>query len=385
MRRTVITVACLYALGVSATPTKSASETEAQLGRVESRIRAVTEAVQSDVAARDAVAAELRRADQAVAAARARFNAAHTQHADSAAHLAVLRTDSVRAQTRIDQARQMLAAQLRAAYLGGREDSLRTLVDPGDPAFGQRMLAYSSDFSRARTADIAELEARTRELSTAQTALAAETDKLAGLEAERQRDADALETARRTRARALGQLQARIDSRSVELKELKTNAAALEELLKRLRAALAEPGGEDYAAVQGHHPFAELRGKLPWPVHGALFARFGENRAGGLTWNGLLFDTHRGAEVRAPAPGRVAYADWLPGLGLLVILDHGGGWMTLYGYNGRLLRTVGDRVRAGDVLAESLTASDAGKPQLYFEIREAGRAIDPRSFLKGKP
>jgi len=205
------------------------------------------------------------------------------------------------------------------------------------------------------------------------------------LEAERQRDADALETARRTRARALGQLQARIDSRSVELKELKTNAAALEELLKRLRAALAEPGGEDYAAVQGHHPFAELRGKLPWPVHGALFARFGENRAGGLTWNGLLFDTHRGAEVRAPAPGRVAYADWLPGLGLLVILDHGGGWMTLYGYNGRLLRTVGDRVRAGDVLAESLTASDAGKPQLYFEIREAGRAIDPRSFLKGKP
>ena len=385
MRLTVITVACLYAVGVSATPTKSASETEAQLGRVESRIRAVTEAVQSDVAARDTVAAELRRADQALAAARARFDDVHSKHADSAAHLALLRSDSVRAQTRMDHARQMLAVQLRATYLGGRDDPLKALMDPGDPAFSQRMLAYGGAFSRARSADIAELEVRTRELSSAQSALAAETDRLASLEADRQRDAAALEAAQRARARALGQLQARIDSRSVELKELKNNAAALEELLKRLQAALAEPGGDDYAAVQGHHPFAELRGKLPWPVHGTLSARFGENRVGGLTWNGLLLDTHRSAEVRAPAPGRVAYADWLPGLGLLVILDHGSGWMTLYGYNGRLLRKVGDRVRAGDVLAESLADTDAGKPQLYFEIREAGRAIDPRSFLKGKP
>jgi murein hydrolase activator len=258
-------------------------------------------------------------------------------------------------------------------------------MDRGDPATRQRMRTYSAYFSRARADEIADYEARTRELTVAQSAVAGETEKLAHLEADRQRDAAALEAARYARSRALAQLQARIASRSVELNDLKSNAAALEELLKRLRAALAEPGGDDYAAVQGHHPFADLKGKLPWPVHGPVVARFGEPRAGGLTWNGLLLDTRRGAEIRAPAPGRVAYADWLPGLGLLVILDHGGSWMTLYGYNGRLLRKVGDRVRAGDVLAESVSDNEAGKPQLYFEIREAARAVDPRSFLKAKP
>jgi septal ring factor EnvC (AmiA/AmiB activator) len=192
-----------------------------------------------------------------------------------------------------------------------------------------------------------------------------------------------LESARRDRARALAQLQSRITSHGIELKELKSNASALEDLVKRLQTALAEPGGEEFGAVGGHHPFADLRGKLPWPVHGAVAARFGDARAGGLVWNGILLDTHRGAEVRAVAAGRVAYADWLPGLGLLLILDHGGGWMTLYGYNGRLLRNVGDRLRPGDVLAESQTAADAGKPQLYFEIREAARAVDPARFLKG--
>jgi len=114
-------------------------------------------------------------------------------------------------------------------------------------------------------------------------------------------------------------------------------------------------------------------------------ARYGESRAGGLNWNGLLLDTRRAAEVRAPYYGRVAYADWLPGLGLLLVLDHGGGWMTLYGYNGRLLRKLGDRVKPGEVIAESPSDADGIKPQLYFEVREAARAIDPRTFLKGHP
>jgi septal ring factor EnvC (AmiA/AmiB activator) len=129
-----------------------------------------------------------------------------------------------------------------------------------------------------------------------------------------------------------------------------------------------------------------VRGKLAWPARGTLAASFGEARAGGLRWNGLLMDTRPGGEVRAPYFGRVIYADWLPGLGLLTILDHGGGFISLYGYNDRLTRAVGDRVKPGDVLATSAPASEgAGRAQLYVEIRQAGHPLDPRPWLKGRP
>ncbi len=386
MRLLPITAALLLAIAVHAAPTKSASDAEAQLGRVESRIRAVTEAVQSDVAARDAIVGELRSADQALAAARARFDAVHGRHVDSAAHLAALRAEQLRARAGVSAARQALAIQLRATYVAGRDEALKVLLDSGEPARIARLLAYYGYLGRARTAEIVGFEQRAVELQTAESAVSAETQKLAGLETDRKREATELVAARRDRARVMAKLQSRIASRSVELQELKSNAAALEDLLKRLRVALAEPGGDDFGALgQGRRPFPELHGKLPWPARGVLAAHYGEPRVGGLTWNGLLLDTHRGGEVRAPYYGRVAYADWLPGLGLLLILDHGGGWMSLYGYNGRLLKKVGERVKPGEAIAESVSDAEAGKPQLYFEIRETARAINPRTFLKGAP
>ena len=387
MRMTVLIVALLLALDASAVgPTKSASEAEAQLSRVEARIRAITEAVQSDVAARDAVAAELRQADQALASARARFDEVRGRHASSAARLASLRAEAAQARTTLDVTRDALALQLRSAYVGGHDEALKALIDSGDPARLPRMLTYYGYVGRARTAQMLELDERARTLEAAESAVGDENARLGELETARRRDAAALDQARRDRAQALARLQSRITSRSGELKELKSNAAALEDLLKRLRAALAQPGGDDFGALgQGRRPFTELKGKLPWPARGTLTARYGESRAGGLNWNGILLDTHRSGEVRAPYYGRVAYADWLPGLGLLLVLDHGGGWMTLYGYNGRLLRKVGDRVKPGEVIAESPADGDASKPQLYFEVREAARAIDPRTFLKGNP
>jgi hypothetical protein len=386
MIKTFVTAALMCAMPAMAGTTKSASEAEAQLGRVEARIRAITEAVQSDVAARDAVASELHQADRALAAARIRFEEAHGRHADSATKLATLRLEEGRARAAMDAARETLATQLRGTYVAGRDEALKALLQSGDPAQIPRMLAYYGYVGRAQTAQITALEERARALAAAESSVGTENAKLADLEAARRREAAALEKARRDRARALGQLQARIASRSGELKDLKSNAAALDDLLKRLRAALGEPGGDDFGALgQGRRPFNELRGKLPWPARGVISARYGESRAGGMNWNGILLDTRRAAEVHAPYYGRVAYSDWLPGLGLLLVIDHGGGWMSLYGYNGRLLRKVGDRVKPGEVIAESLAETENGKPQLYFEIRETARAVDPRAFLKGNP
>ena len=117
-------------------------------------------------------------------------------------------------------------------------------------------------------------------------------------------------------------------------------------------------------------------------VGGRLVARFGEPRAGGVKWDGVLVATERGAPVRAVYGGRVIYADWLPGLGLLTIVDHGEGYMSLYGHNERLYKAAGERVNAGDTLGSAGDSGGSNRPELYFEIRKAGKAVDPRPWFK---
>ncbi len=375
------------AFALPAQAARTPADTEAQLGRIQARIREVTEAVQADVARRDSVAAELRAADQALAAARQRLGEVRARHAASAQRQAELRAEEARAGRELDAERSALAGQLRAAHLGGRDEQLKVLFNTADPARLGRMLAYYGYLGRARADRIQAINRHVAELESVGQALAAESARLESLEQERQQQTQAQDAARAQRHRALGALQARIAGHAGELKDLRTDAAALEDLLKRLRAALEESAEETLGPGAARRPFNEVRGKLSWPARGALIARFGEPRAGGLRWNGLLLDTHPGGEVRAPYYGRVVYADWLPGLGLLLILDHGGGYLSLYGYNDRLHRAVGDRVRPGDLIAESYAAAAEGgaRPQLYLEIRQGARPLDPRGWLHGTP
>lgn len=372
--------------GAVAAP-RTPAETEAQLSRIQARIREATEAVQADVARRDGVAATLRAADLALAEARRRLEDVRTRHAASQARLTALKGEEASTRTALLAERDALAGELRAAYRGGRDAQLKVLLNTADPARLGRMLADYGYFGRARSARLEAIRRRAAELETLSESLSTETARLAGLAAEQARATAEQDAARAEQKRALGALQARIAGRTGELKDLKSNAASLEDLLARLKAAL-EAAGEDDGPGPGstRRPFPEVRGKLSWPARGTLAASFGEARAGGLRWNGLLLDTRPGGEVRAPYFGRVIYADWLPGLGLLTILDHGGGFLSLYGYNDRLTRAVGDRVKPGDVLATSAPASEgAGRAQLYLEIRQAGHPLDPKPWLKGRP
>ena len=366
-------------------PPKGPTEAAARLARVQARIRDVTEAVHGDVASRDSVAAELRAADRALAAARQRFEDARERRAASEKRRGELTQVRQRAQTELARERAALAGQLRAAYIGGRDEELKVLLNADDPARLGRMLVYYSYLARARVDRIRAINEHAAALDTVDDELAAETARLSTLEEERQKETATYDAARTARQRALGVLQARIASHASELKDLKANAASLEDLLSRLRAALEDFDDADLqGAGAARRPFTDVRGRLPWPAHGRLVARFGEARPGGLRWNGLLLETRHGAEVRAPYFGRVIYSDWLPGLGLLLILDHGGGYLSLYGYNEKLYRAVGDRVRPGEVIAESFSDT-AGRPELYFEIRQGARPLDPRQWLRGGP
>jgi septal ring factor EnvC (AmiA/AmiB activator) len=173
-------------------------------------------------------------------------------------------------------------------------------------------------------------------------------------------------------------IEQQIKSQGGQLKRLESQARGLEKLIADLRKALANP------PVAKRAPFEPLKGKLPWPVQqGKVLARFGQPRAGGsLRWQGMLIGTDRGARVRAPYAGRVAYADWLPGMGLMIVLDHGGGYLSLYGHNEELFRKVGEPVSAGDVIGSVGDSGGNDQSALYFEVRRGREPVNPEIWLQ---
>ena len=187
-----------------------------------------------------------------------------------------------------------------------------------------------------------------------------------------------LDKARSARGEVLAALTAESKARAAALQRMQREQTALERLLRELRrAAAAQQFPSD-----GKSPFAALRGKLGWPTTGRITARFGERRAGALKWDGVMIAADRGTPVRAVHRGRVVYADWLAGLGLLLIIDHGGGFLTLYGHNEQLFRAVGDVVSPGDTVASVGDSGGRPSPGLYFEIRQAAKPIDPTPWFR---
>ena len=188
-----------------------------------------------------------------------------------------------------------------------------------------------------------------------------------------------LQSARERRGKALVSLDAESKSRAKELERLKDQQGGLEKLVRELRRALERI---EKFPTDSKDAFAKLRGKLAWPVSGKLVASYGQVRAGGMRWDGVLLAGAQGTPVRAVYHGRVVYADWLSGLGLLTIIDHGDGYLSLYGHNERLFKEVGERVTAGDTIATVGDSGGRSSPALYFEIRKAGKPIDPRPWFK---
>jgi len=365
-------------IALLALPAGAASkDPEADLKRVKQRIEQLQRSVREDVARRDKLSANLRESEEAVAEARRRLEDVRGRIRDSDTRLAGLEEERRRAERRLEEQRDELAAALRAAYVTGKEEHLKLLLSQKDPAALGRMLVYYSYFGKARAERIGEIEQAVARLGELASEEQAEREKLAALEQEREREVATVEEARAGREKALAAVKGQIKSSEDSITKLKREARALEKLIADLRKALEQ------APAPSGQPFERVRGKLPWPVPGRVVASFGQSRGGGLKWNGVLIATERGTEVKAPYAGRVVYADWLPGLGLLLILDHGGGYMTLYGHNEQLYRGVGETVQAGDPIATVGDTGGQSRPELYLEVRKGTAPQDPRKWFRG--
>ena len=299
-----------------------------------------------------------------------------------------------------EQQQQLLAEQIRAAYQNGRHDYLKLLLNGQDSTEIDRLLHYYTHLNQAR-ADALQQLTRTREqLANNRRQAEQSRNQLNQLLTQQQTERQKLNDQLAKRSQTAKQLNATLDQSNQRLSSLQQAAGHLERQIKaaqeraaRERAAREQAERNRLARQQGGSGrtpvvaktsgnFAGLaKGTLPWPLEGSLIHRFGAARTSQMHWKGLLIGAPVGKEVSAIANGQVVYADWLSGFGMVMVIDHGKGYMSLYGHNQSLLRNPGDKVKAGQPIALSGESGGQDRAGLYFEIRYQGKAIDPQPWL----
>ena len=353
------------------------AKTEAELRTLREKIERITQQASRDALERDRLSGSLKAAELSVGQARAELTRASRDYADRSARRTALGETRKQQQQALLSQRAALAAQLRVAYMIGREEPLKLLLNQQDPLHSGRLFAYYGYFGRARAGQISDIQAQVQRLDALDVELTQQQTELAGVKAAQQQQLQQFERARNDRQQVLASLTAAAHTREQSLARLKSQQADLEGLLQQLNRSLKSVAPPDNATA-----FGRSHGALSWPVAGQVTAKFGDNRASGVKWEGVVIATERDAPVKAVAAGRVVYADWLPGLGLLAIVDHGEGYLSLYGHNDRLLKAVGEPVEAGEPIAAAGDTGGRAAPELYFEIRRAGRPVDPAPWFK---
>jgi septal ring factor EnvC (AmiA/AmiB activator) len=266
--------------------------------------------------------------------------------------------------------RAAIADLLRATYALGHGSDLRLLLGDEDVARIARALVYSQYFQHDRVQRVEKLMGDLARLQELESSIAAQQQALQATRAEREERAKKLARQRAARQKLAAEADAKYKDQAQRLAAMKQNAQSLNQLLDKLQKAIDEAA----APRRGLPPpsrSADIRGKLPWPAEGAV------NPFG----NGVLIKAAAGSEVHAVARGRVIYAGFLRGYGMLIILNHGNGWMSMYGNNESLLHGVGDEVEAGEAIgtASAVTGVNTG---VYFELRKSGKPVDPAGWLR---
>lgn len=365
-----VALAATFAWPVHAQTTTAAKQaaTQKKLDAVKSDIAALARKQRDTGAERDSINSQLAaQASQLQTAARA------VQASDDAIAAVQTRLHALQEQRdaihkHLHDQRAALADLLRAAYAVGRGSDLRLLLGDADVSRIARALAYSRYFQHDRAQRIHALLGDLSRLDTVQASITQEQQTLQATRGERAQQIQTLTRQRAAQQVLLAQANARLKDQAQRLQTLHDNQKSLSRLLEKLRDVFADLPNK----LPADTPFARLRGKLPWPAHGSV-QDSGE---------GVRIKAAAGSAVHAVAHGRVAYADWLRGYGMLLIIDHGDGWMSLYGDNETLARSVGDWVDAGDTIgtASATRGTNAG---VYFSLRHHSKPVAPLPWLAG--
>lgn len=417
---------------------KPALAANQQLGTMQSQIKEQQKTIKLSKQELAKLNTQLKADEQAISAAAAKLNQTRQQLKQNQQKLATLQKDKLALEVQAKHQKQLLAKQAESAFQAGNHDYLKLLLNQQDPAKLSRSLDYYDYLNKARIEAIDALRATRDKLAKNQQATKETETRLQTLLAEQQEHHQTLLASQQSRAKVRNQLQQSVQDDEQKLTKLvkaeKALKARLEELRRKReeqerreraeRERLAKQKAEQerqrklaeqrraeqqrLAAQQnktvkpaepveevasskpergsgissaGHYSGLKTNGSLRWPVQGPILIAYGSPRTAQLKWKGTLIGASEGTQVKAVAPGQVVYADWLDGFGMLLVIDHGKGYMSLYGHNQSLLRQVGQNVEQGEPVALVGDSGGQDRPGLYFEIRYQGEAINPTKWL----
>ncbi|MBF8268677.1 MAG: Peptidase M23 protein [Gammaproteobacteria bacterium] len=350
----------------------------AELETLRTRIKDVESNIQAARSETDQIYKDLQDNEVAAAAVSQKLADIDKDINNSVQSLAELNVKQSAMQATLGEERKYLAQQIRAAYKMGKNDYLKLLLNQEDPARIGRMLAYYDYFNKARALRINQVQETLAGISLLERQIQTEKAALDQLRAEQLVKLEEYTSHRISRQGIIIRLENFIAEQDKQLHTLQLDEQELAELVSRL-----EQPESIVQTFEDIPPFNKLKGKLAWPVKGELKSRFGGLRKGGkLKWQGVSIAAASGNDVEAVSPGRVIFADWFRNMGLLLIIDHGGGYMSLYGHNERLLKKVGDWVGEREAIAKVGDTGGQQQPNLYFEIRHSGNPQDPGLWCK---
>jgi septal ring factor EnvC (AmiA/AmiB activator) len=324
----------------------------------------------------------LERAEKEIGATGAEMHRLKSEVQASEQQLETLDRKRRQQQETLQQLRRTLARDMRSAYAMGRQAQVKLLLNQQDPATIGRIMTYHGYLSRARSERMQSIRNMLDELASLEQALLDEQARLEALQGQQREKAQLLVQQQADRREVLARLQADLKQKTTELGTLEQDEQRLQSLVQSLQQALRDIP----PAVGRYQSLSALKGKLAWPVAGHISMRFGERLAAGkLKSRGLVISARADTDVHAIAKGRIAFADWLRGFGLLLILDHGDGYMSLYGHNRSLFKEVGEWVEAGEVIAAVGNSGGESQSALYLELRKDGRPFNPAPWFAGMP
>ncbi|MFL9694201.1 murein hydrolase activator EnvC [Aeromonas veronii] len=417
---------------------KPALAANQQLGTMQSQIKEQQKTIKLSKQELAKLNTQLKADEQAISAAAAKLNQTRQQLKQNQQTLATLQKDKLGLEVQAKHQKQLLAKQAESAFQAGNHDYLKLLLNQQDPAKLSRSLDYYDYLNKARIEAIDALRVTRDKLAKNQQATKETETRLQTLLAEQQEHHQTLLASQQSRAKVRNQLQQSVQDDEQKLTKLvkaeKALKARLEELrrkreeqerreraererLAKLKAeqerqrklaeqrraeqqrlaaqqnktvkpaesveevASSKPERGSGISSAGHYSGLKTNGSLRWPVQGPILISYGSPRTAQLKWKGTLIGASEGTQVKAVAPGQVVYADWLDGFGMLLVIDHGKGYMSLYGHNQSLLRQVGQNVEQGEPVALVGDSGGQDRPGLYFEIRYQGEAINPTKWL----
>lgn len=354
------------------------SATAAQIGELKKQIDQVKKSIDRKQGQQARLSQQLRDSEREIGKVSKALRQLNDELASLGDNLAGLKSRQKQLEASIDAGKKRILAQIVAQYREGRQPQLQILLSGRDPDRAERLMHYYAVVNEKLAAQVRDYQSQLTALDETRSQADQTTAQMEQKRQRLQQQQAALNNAKAQRAAHLAALQAGLKKDRNRLTQLESNRKHLAQVLAQIQKSL-----EAARLARSNQAFAKLKGQMPWPVHGKVLRQYG-SRKNGLSYEGMLIGVPTGTEVHAVHGGRVVFSDWLRGYGLLLIIDHGDGYMSLYGHNESLLRDTGTWVSAGEPIAIAGDSGGYDASGVYFAIRHKGRSTDPGRWLSSR-